>query len=156
MKPHPYKRYLSRSLWNQASTSYNSIDQLLLSIMCKQPHWWQFRAVCLKTFSRFARAHLQHAESCRLEEAGRVWVGWSWPRCGMALPGVWEPGAATSWCSSRAFRSGLWCLCMPPLCSMMCRHAQRWLLCLFLCHILLLFRQTLCFLRSMNSKINLQ
>lgn len=105
MKPYPHKRNVNRSLWNHASTSYNSTDQLLLSITCKQPNWWQFRAVCLKTLSGFAKAHLQHAVSCWSEEAEQVWVGWSWPRCGVALPGVWQPGAVMPWHSSRGFRS---------------------------------------------------
>lgn len=115
MKPYPYKRNLNRSPWDHTSTSSSSVDQLLLSVMSKQPHWWQFRAVCLKTFSRFA--HLQHAVSCWWEEAERVWVAWSWPRCGVALPGIWEPGTATSWRSWRGFRSGAGvsaCRCSAP------------------------------------------
>lgn len=71
---HPLKRYWNRSLWKHASTTYSLVDQLLLSVKCKQPHWWQFRAVCLKTSTNWPGP----IHSMLGAVAGDSWAGWGW------------------------------------------------------------------------------
>lgn len=110
MKPHLYKRNLTRSLWDCASTSYRSVDQLPLLVNSKQPHWWQFRAAWLKMSSRFAKTHLSTQWAGQRELGGSVLAG--------PGPGVgWlcqEPGTVRSW-HSQGFRRALVFLCATAL-----------------------------------------
>lgn len=115
MRPHSYKRNFTRSLWDCASTSYGSVGQLPLLVKSKQPHWWQFRAVWLKMFSRFAKTHLSTQWASRQRELSES--GLAGPGPGVALPCVWEPGTVWSWHSSRFQKS---------ICVSVCHHSAPW------------------------------
>lgn len=110
MKPHLYSRNLPRPLWDCASTSYSSVDQLPPLVKSKQPHWWQFRAAeWLKVSSRFARTRLNTQQASGQRELSGS---------GLAGPGPGVPGRQ----AQLKVPEGHWCFCVPLLCSMMGWH----------------------------------
>lgn len=115
MKPHLYSRNLPRPLWDCASTSYSSVDQLPPLVKSKQPHWWQFRAAeWLKV-----PAGLPGPVSTRSKLLGRgSWVGLGW----LVLAQVCLGGRHSKVLTQLKVPEGHWCFCVPLLCSMMGWH----------------------------------
>lgn len=122
MNPYPWKRNLSRSLWDRASTSSSSVDQLLLSIRSKQHTGGNLEQYIRRRLVDLPKPIYSMQWAAAWRKQRRFGMAGPGPGVGgVALPGVWELGTITSWYTSMSLRVTA-LFCGTPACSEVAFH----------------------------------